>query len=78
MVVMLAVHHFLCRRSDGRGHLRRDTTEFFVDFGGGALDQREGSDEAAGKAKAADGKIADGTLCLRAPEGLVRHLHLAH
>ena len=47
MVVMLAVHDFLRGRFNRRRCLQRDAAEFLVDLCGGALDQREGPDEAA-------------------------------
>ena len=78
MVIELAVHHFLCSGSDRCGQLRRDAAKFLVYLCGGALDQCKRPDKTARESKIADGKIADGALCLRSPEGLVRYLHLTH
>ena len=76
--IVLAVHDLLRSRPDRRRRLRRDATQFLIDLRGGALDQREGAEEAAGEAQIADGEVADGSLRLRAPQGIVRHLHLTH
>ena len=76
--IVLAVHDLLRGRFDRRRRLRRDAADLLIDLRGGALDQREGADEAAGESQVADGEIADGALRLRAPQGIVRHLHLTH
>jgi hypothetical protein len=49
-----------------------------VDAGGGALDQAQRADETARHALARNREVLHGALGLRAPQGIGRHLQLAH
>ena len=67
LIVELAVDDFLRRLHDRLGAPRIEQAELAIDFGGGALDQRQRRDQRPRHALVADAEIIARPLGLRAP-----------
>ena len=64
-------------RRDGASDVPLEVAEIQIGFGGGLLDKPEGLDEPTAEALAADREVLEGSLGLRAIEGIGRHPDLA-
>src|SRR5262245_55045717 len=77
-MVELSVDHFLSCLDDGATYSFINESQFHVGASRCELDETQGPDEFARKAKIAYREILDGSLCLSAVKRLGRNSHLSH